>query len=158
MKSFFSLKYEIFSVILESAGVEVSTVAETFNLDPAVVEEVNRVQVRFFLTKFGVWSQNRNWSEDFECTWFGSWQFLVSADFLSQGQINLGKQSSETNEDFDPWLDLSCWMPSIPSISSHQTGKPHRPRSTVGLAGMRPVVIVDKKTWSFSWCKRYWCT
>lgn len=46
------------------AGVEVSTVAEAFNLDPEVVEEVNRVQAP------GVWSRNRNCSEDFECAWF----------------------------------------------------------------------------------------
>ena len=39
--------------------------AEAFNLDPEVVEEVNRVQAP------GVWS-NRNCSEDFECAWFGS--------------------------------------------------------------------------------------
>lgn len=59
---------EICNVILVilGAGVEVSTVAEAFNLDPEVVEEVNRVQAP------GVWSRNRNCSEDFECVWFGS--------------------------------------------------------------------------------------
>lgn len=78
------------------AGVEVSTVAETFNLDPEVVEEVNRVQVPRV-------DSHRNWSEDFECAWFGSWQFLVSPDVLSRNQF------WETHKDFDPWLELSIF-------------------------------------------------
>jgi len=70
-------------------GVEVSTVAETFNLDPEVVEEVNRVQAK-------------------EHSWFG-WDeahyHLLPSDRMVQLEVQLGNSSSSS------WSTSSTWLP-----------------------------------------------